>query len=773
MRPILPNCIAAALVVLASAASADAGIDRRFVQPCGDAAAAHFSPPATPAIASSMLPWRLTLRFEDAADGEPLAVRVGVFDESGAAVLPDDPAGALFQAVAAKSYFYADGMVEIGAPVGAVTVRAGHGFEYEPVDTTLVVNGDTELVLALRRIVDMGASGWFSGDTHIHVGHPPVTYMVDDAHTALAVRAEHLGFANVLELEHRFTGALHPLSDAEHLIYFSMEQRNAHFSHLSIVGMTEWIADRGCASLSQYCGRTLDRVIYDEAHAQGDDVLVIVTHPFPTMSLPDVSPWPGGGVWRGMPIDLVDGAVDAVDLLCYTHTEPPDGVAFYAHMLNAGFQIPPSAGTDANLASGASYPPGGYRVYVRTAGGQLTFPDWVDALRNGRSFVTNHPIVTEFTVGGAGIGETLTHAGTSTKADLSVVSAVPVELVELVGDGRVLATFEPPGDGCDFSWQVSFDPTGLRWVLVRISGGASHWHLIPAGGVFAQTAPVWLTPLLGLPATSGPGGTPVPPRLAGAATYLKEFTEDVEYLFDNGGVFPGDDARADFDTAITRAAIFYEQLYPDPPGEFVLTDPMEVVWPLGRPAVWTLTPELRWEPAVDPEGDAVVYMLLIDNDPAFTAPLLFDDIVETFLRVPEGAALQDGAVYHWKVIARDPLGNRRESDPSDFVVALTATPATTPEAAWALDMPWPNPFHPDVTLRYSVPREGGRVRLIVFDAAGRVVRRLLDAPRPAGPGEVLWDGRDASGARAPSGVYFFRLELPGGSALVRRAVLLK
>jgi len=774
MRAILPICIVAALALaLATASVAGSGLDRRFVAPCGHDGSFAFSPPATPVIASAALPFRLTLRFEDEATGAPLAVRVGVFDEAGAAVIPDDPEGALFQAVMAKSYFYADAWVEIGAPAGVVTVRAGHGFEYEPAETTLTVVGDMELVLGLRRIVDMGALGWFSGDTHIHVGHPPVNYTVDDAQTSLAVRAEHLGFANVLELEDRFTGALHPLSDSEHLIYFSMEHRNAHFAHLSIVGMTEWIADQGCATVYEYCGRTLDQQIYDEAHAQGDDVLIIVTHPFSTMSLSDVSPWPGGGVWRGMPIDLMDGAVDAVDLLCYTNTPMPEGAAHYTHMLNAGFQISPSVGTDANLASGTSYPPGGYRVYVRTAGGQLDFSEWVQGLRSGRCFVTNHPLITEFTVGNAGMGETCIHTNATVKADLSVISAVGVELVELVGDGRVLATFEPPGDGRDFSWRVSFDPDGLSWVVARMSGGGNPWHLIPAGGVFAQTAPVWVRPSVGLPATSDPGQGQDPPRRAAAATYFKEFTVAVENLFSAGGTFPDETARADFDTAVTRAAAFYEQLYADPPDAFALTSPMEPVWALGRPAVWTTTPVLRWETATDPEGDAVTYMLLIDTDATFSAPELFDNIPGTVFQVPEAVSLQDGMIYHWKVIARDPFGNQRESDPSDFIVVLTSTPAAAPAAAWALDTPWPNPFYPDVALRYSVPRDGGHVRLTVFDAAGRVVRRLVDRHRPAGVAEALWDGRDGSGARAPSGVYFFRLETPGGEALVRRAVLLK
>jgi hypothetical protein len=51
---------------------------------------------------------------------------------------------------------------------------------------------------------------------------------------------------------------------------------------------------------------------------------------------------------------------------------------------------------------------------------------------------------------------------------------------------------------------------------------------------------------------------------------------------------------------------------------------------------------------------------------------------------------------------------------------------------------------------------------------GSRVRELLDAaPYPAGT--LTWDGLDDRRGHVPSGVYFVRLSVPGGSA-VRRVV---
>ena len=69
-------------------------------------------------------------------------------------------------------------------------------------------------------------------------------------------------------------------------------------------------------------------------------------------------------------------------------------------------------------------------------------------------------------------------------------------------------------------------------------------------------------------------------------------------------------------------------------------------------------------------------------------------------------------------------------------------------------------------------RRPGRVRLGVYDASGRLVRRLVDGERRAGAETVVWDGLNASGARLGAGVYFVRLAGPGLRE-TRRLILLR
>jgi M6 family metalloprotease-like protein len=83
----------------------------------------------------------------------------------------------------------------------------------------------------------------------------------------------------------------------------------------------------------------------------------------------------------------------------------------------------------------------------------------------------------------------------------------------------------------------------------------------------------------------------------------------------------------------------------------------------------------------------------------------------------------------------------------------------------------PNPFNPSTTIAFSLPQRMP-VTLTVYDAGGREIVRLLDAPRPAGLNEVTWEGRGASGENVASGVYFYRLKA-GNKVLTKKMLLLK
>jgi hypothetical protein len=495
----------------------------------------------------------LSLRFRDSG-GTQLAVRAGVF-AGGIRQLPSNPEANIFQERGPASYFYTSGNVTISVPTGPVTIRAARGFEYQVLDTTVTVTSSKTLTFRLARLTNMQSLGWYSGDTHVHISHPPVVYALDGGDLALIARAEELNFINSMEEEEYFTSQLHPSSVADRLIYFSKEQRNAHFSHLTILGLKQWIFDAGCVEQGVACGRTLDQLVYAQVHAQSGEMAVIATHPFCTFDAFDVDGFPGVGMWRGMPIDLAAGTVDAVDLLSFWNAPPPAGIEPYFQALNAGIRIPPSAGTDCTLASGESGPPGAYRIFVDPEGA-FTMDSWIAGLKAGRSFVTNYPLFTAFNVEGAKAGDVLVHDGSTLHGTVSVTCRLPFQRVEIWGDLGLLRVLTPPG-GSAKSFTTSFDVAraGLTWVVARVAGTASGWHVVSAGGLFAQTAPVYLESS----AAAQSYVTMASYTRGEAAAYFLERLDETVAVYDSLGFFP-DVSRASFDLAVASARSFYEAI---------------------------------------------------------------------------------------------------------------------------------------------------------------------------------------------------------------------
>jgi hypothetical protein len=100
-------------------------------------------------------------------------------------------------------------------------------------------------------------------------------------------------------------------------------------------------------------------------------------------------------------------------------------------------------------------------------------------------------------------------------------------------------------------------------------------------------------------------------------------------------------------------------------------------------------------------------------------------------------------------------------------LAVTLPPAF----ATRLLAPHPNPFNPTVTLPFTLAAPG-RVRLEIFDLAGRRIATLADGHFEAGEQALAWDGRDGAGNPQASGVYFARLAAAGLTE-TKRLVLLR
>jgi endoglucanase len=96
--------------------------------------------------------------------------------------------------------------------------------------------------------------------------------------------------------------------------------------------------------------------------------------------------------------------------------------------------------------------------------------------------------------------------------------------------------------------------------------------------------------------------------------------------------------------------------------------------------------------------------------------------------------------------------------------------ASGPPSSAGLLQNYPNPFNASTVIRFRTDGPGDAT-LTVFGVTGRAVKTFLLRDAAPGGHVVVWDGVDASGTRAASGVYLCLLEAPG-LRMARKLVVL-
>jgi hypothetical protein len=88
-------------------------------------------------------------------------------------------------------------------------------------------------------------------------------------------------------------------------------------------------------------------------------------------------------------------------------------------------------------------------------------------------------------------------------------------------------------------------------------------------------------------------------------------------------------------------------------------------------------------------------------------------------------------------------------------IEATLEPAGRP-TSFHLEQNWPNPFNAETSIRFQLDAPGP-IELALYTLTGQKLRTLAQADFPTGKHAISWDGLDAHGHMAASGVYLYRL----------------
>ena len=447
---------------------------------------------------------RLRLSIIDRSTRRPAPVRVSITAPDGRNFAPDDAwrhADDGFdrrQRSLEYGYFHSPGSSVLTVPAGPLMVEISRGPEYRVLRRSVTVPPDSTIALRLLldRLVDLSEAGWYSGDLHVHMNYGGA-YRNDPANLAFQARAEglHLVENLIVNKEGRvpdigyFTGRPDPVSNAGTLILHDQEYHTSFWGHTGLLGLRRNLILPGYAGYVNTGVASLhppNATVFDLAHAQ--DGVTGYVHPFDGYPNPADTAKP---LTHELPVDVALGKVDYFEAIGFVDDYTATAKVRY-QLLNCGFRLPAGAGTDA-MANFASLrgPVGMNRVFVKS--GRLEHRRWLAALKAGRSFATNGPLL-GFTLGDKGLGDELLlpAGGRELTARVTLSSNVPIDHLEIVNNGEVVASIPLLGSRTSVSTTLPIPVRRSGWYLLRARADGPVYPILDVYP-YATTSPIYVT----------------------------------------------------------------------------------------------------------------------------------------------------------------------------------------------------------------------------------------------------------------------------------------
>jgi TolB protein len=425
-------------------------------------------------------------------DGRPSAARIYPRAADGRAYAP---AGGFHRVIAATEthYFHTDGTFDLEVPAGTLTLEAMRGFEFTPASATVDVpaGGIVEVELRLRRLIDARSRGWYSGDTHIHDLHQGRfglshrqffdQLVAEDLHMTNALI--HMDGTRLMGRWDDLTGKPHPLSTRDHVLQYGEEFRGS-LGHIALLGISRYVLPFTSGSPNTpYAQPELDDRYLDAAREQGG--IAGFLHPYNR-----AAEAPSGYAGTLIAVDAALGKGDFYDIGALVSDELASS-EFYYRLLNCGFRIAATSGTDNFSDVWRDPPPGADRTYVRVEG-RLSLGSWMDGVKAQRTFGTTGPLVF-FTVNGKGPGEEVALRGAepvAVQVKAEAVSIAPMAKLEVIVNGRISHTAGPSSNPQRIAVDDAIVVPDGGWVAIRVTGPSSRY--VSDSYAFAQTSPVYI-----------------------------------------------------------------------------------------------------------------------------------------------------------------------------------------------------------------------------------------------------------------------------------------
>ena len=438
----------------------------------------------------------LEVLVSDADTRQPTEARIYLRASDGKAYAPPHAFHRVSSNALNLDCFHTQGRFVVDVPAGKVSLHAMKGFERSPVEKTVEVlpGRVTRVELTLRRFTNLKAKGWYSGSDHVHMNYggnlhnTPENLLFMAAAEDLDVIGEKIANKDNRIFDHQYYNGAYDRnrSTPDRLLSWGQEYRPPFYGHINFINLTKHLISpfttgyEGTAIESLYPSNTDMFRLAREQGALGGYV-----HPYfkdpPTV---------GYAVARGFPVDLALGAFEYLEVMTGAKFAKFTSKVWH-RALNCGFKVTASGGEDSISGLHRTALVGAARAYAYL-GDELEWDRWVEAIREGRTFVTNGPLI-QLEVNGEMPGSTISlpREGGTVQVAGSLESAFAVDALELLFNGDVVATIplRNGGRGAQLKKVVEVDRSG--WFTLRATSEKPVYP-IDDTHLYAETSAVYV-----------------------------------------------------------------------------------------------------------------------------------------------------------------------------------------------------------------------------------------------------------------------------------------
>ena len=469
----------------------------------------------------------LRVSIVESGSGIPTAARVRVTDLAGhAGPLPDEAIGVMYGmwdhadgfAYQPDSSFYVDGRFELALEPGTYVLSVSKGNEFIAMrDTIRLEGGIEEREVRLERWIDTAGMGWYSADDHIHVRRSPR----EDPLLAKWIAAEDVRVGNMLRMgdfwatyysQHAFGEAGVYRENDRLLVSGQEDPRTPELGHVIGLGASKFVRFRDRYYLYD--------LVLDSLRTLGG--VAGYAHQAETFH-----------GYRGLTLDGLREKVDVIEVLQFCAPGGPLITDHYYFMLNLGFRVTATAGSDfpwcGKPHDGSDEVPvhsnaqiGNARFYTYV-GDSLSYDSWIDGVRAGRTFASTGPVIF-FDVDGRLPGSTI-DVVPGERVNIRAVARghgeqVPLERLDIVVHGEVVESTvsgEPGQSSEELGIELAIEPEHGMWIAARVIAGPMQ---------AAHTTPVYVT-------LSG-GGFYKPDAMEELLQKSESYLAEIEAALDHG-----------------------------------------------------------------------------------------------------------------------------------------------------------------------------------------------------------------------------------------------